>query len=61
MGHGLPIMLSAINILTSLPAIRFYPGVPKLLRGLGVVWAAAIIALLLWPQPKSYPATGRAQ
>ena len=58
----LTIVLAALNILTSLPAVLFAPSFGLKLGGmLGVVWAAAIIALLLWPQPKSHPAVGQAQ
>ena len=56
----LTIVLAAISILTSLPAILFAPGMLKLGGVVGVVWAAAIIALLLWPQQKARPATGQA-
>ena len=57
----LTIVLAAIGILTSLPAILFAPGMLKLGGVVGVVWAALIIALLLWPQPKARPAMGQAQ
>lgn len=57
---ALTIVLSAINILTTLPAILFAPTLDLQLIGvLGVVWAAAIIALLLWPRPNSRPAVSQ--
>lgn len=56
----LTIVLAAIGILTSLPAILFAPGMLKLGGVVGLVWAAAIIALLLWPQPKARLANGQA-
>lgn len=55
-GVVLAIVLSALQILTSLPAILFAPTPFKLLAGVAVIWAAAIIGLLLRPQPKSGPA-----
>jgi hypothetical protein len=57
----LTIVLAAVGILTSLPAILFAPGMLKLGGLVGLVWAAAIIALLLWPQPKASPAQGQAR
>jgi hypothetical protein len=57
----LTIVLAAISILASLPAVLFAPGMLKLGGLVGVVWAAAIIALLLWPQPKARPVTAKAQ
>jgi hypothetical protein len=56
----LTIVLAAVGILTSLPAILFAPGMLKLGGVVGLVWAAAIIALLLWPQPKARLAKGQA-
>lgn len=55
----LTIVLAAFGILTSLPAILFAPGMLKLSGVIGLVWAAAIIALLLWPQPNTSPANGQ--
>jgi hypothetical protein len=57
----LAIVLAAFGILTSLPAILFAPGMLKLGGVVGLVWAAAIIALLLWPQPKARPAQSQAR
>jgi hypothetical protein len=56
----LTILLAAFGILTSLPAILFAPGMLKLGGLVGLVWSAAIIVLLLWPQPKARPAQGQA-
>lgn len=56
----LTIVLAAIGILTSLPAILFAPGMLKLGGAVGVLLAAAIIALLLWPQPKGSPVASQA-
>ncbi len=57
----LTIVLAAFGILTSLPAILFAPGMLKLGGVVGLVWSAAIIALLLWPQPKARLAKGQAR
>ena len=49
-GVLLAIIVAAINILTGLPAILFAPELPlRLLAGVGVVWCAVIIVLLLRP------------
>ena len=56
----LTIVLAAIGILTSLPAILFAPGMLKLGGAVGVVMAGSIIALLLWPQPKGSPVASQA-
>jgi hypothetical protein len=54
-GVILAIVLSALQILTALPAILFAPPPFKILGGVAVIWAAAIIVLLLRPQAKSSP------
>ena len=50
-GVVLAIVVAAIGILTSLPAILVASLPLRLLGGLGVVWSAAIIVLLLRPAP----------
>jgi hypothetical protein len=50
-GVVLTIVVAALGILTSLPAIIFAPVPMRFLAGLGVVWSAAIIVLLLRPAP----------
>jgi hypothetical protein len=46
------LVLSALNILTTLPALLFAPGPYKLLGAVSLIWVIAIIALLLRSQPK---------
>lgn len=60
-GVVLALVLSALQILTALPAILFAPTPFKLLAGVAVIWAAAIIVLLLRPQPKSGPAVAQSR
>jgi hypothetical protein len=56
-GVVLTIVLNAFNALTALLPIMLAPPILiKLLSGLALIWAIAIIVLLLWPQPKSSPA-----
>ncbi len=50
-GVVLAIIVAAIGILTSLPAILVASLPLRLLGGLGVVWSAAIIVLILRPTP----------
>lgn len=58
-GVVLAIVVAALGVLTSLPAILVASLPLRLLGGLGVVWSAAIIVLLL--RPASQPASaGRA-
>jgi len=51
-GVLLAIVVAALGILTALPAILFAPLPVQLFGGLGVVWSAAIIVLLLRPTPQ---------
>lgn len=51
-GVVLAIVVAALGILTSLPAILLASLPLRLLGGLGVVWSAAIIVLLLRPAPQ---------
>lgn len=51
-GVVLAIVVAALGILTALPAILFAPLPAQLFAGLGVVWSAAIIVLLLRPTPQ---------
>jgi hypothetical protein len=55
-GVVLAIVVAALGLLTSLPAIIFASPSLRLLGGLGVVWSAAIIVLLLRPAPHSVSA-----
>lgn len=57
-GVMLMLVVAAIDILASLPAVLFAPEAPlRLMAGLGVVWCAVIIVLLLRPSSKSAPAS----
>jgi hypothetical protein len=60
-GVVLTIVLSAINTLTSLPAMLFAPTPLNILGGISLVWAIAIIVLLLRAQPKSGPAVAQSR
>ena len=51
-GVVLAIVVAALGILTALPAILFASLPLQLFAGLGVVWSAAIIVLLLRPTPQ---------
>lgn len=48
-GVVLMIAVAALSIVTALPAIIFAPLPMRFVGGLGVVWSAAIIVLLLRP------------
>lgn len=54
-GVVLTLVLSALSILTTLPAILFAPGPYKILGVISLIWSIAIIALLLRAPSKSAP------
>lgn len=52
-GVILTLVLSALNILTSLPAVMFAPDMGlRVVGAMGVIWAGVIIVLLLRPAGK---------
>lgn len=51
-GVVLTIVVAALGILDSLPAVVFAPPPMRVMGGLGVVWSAVIIALLLRRAPR---------